>query len=163
MAPMTSDRSPTPIDLDAERRWIPRLWIGLVIVIVIVAVLPAVVISWITSGPGCGTRCACDRGGRSPGRVRRGPADDTHRAQAVRTDGPAGRAVAARLAAGARPDPGRQLRDGEVCGGGPRGSARCRRGVGLRRHQSAVDGAAYSRRYKVGQVWWDHWTGCLRS
>jgi hypothetical protein len=48
---MTSDRSPAPIDLVAERRWIPKLWIGLAVVVV-VAVLPAVVIPWITNGPG---------------------------------------------------------------------------------------------------------------
>ena len=49
---MTSDRSPLPIDLVAERRWIPKLWIGLASVVVVVAVLPPVIITWITNGPG---------------------------------------------------------------------------------------------------------------
>jgi hypothetical protein len=49
---MTSDRGPSPIDLVAERRWIPKLWIGLAAAVVAFAVLPAVVTTWIANGPG---------------------------------------------------------------------------------------------------------------
>lgn len=52
MAPMTSDRRPSQIDLVAERRWIPKLWIGLASFVVVFAVLPTVAVGWIASGPG---------------------------------------------------------------------------------------------------------------